>query len=98
MLDDLNRNNAWPPLKPVKDDEGDTKTLFKLLWHMRNAISHGLVEFSGVGPQGDSRDVKDILIEFNDRNSSESPVDWEFRIKGKDLESFCRRIMQIVWD
>lgn len=96
-LSDL-EDDQWPPLIPVIDTEADTKTLFDILRHMRNALCHGLVTFYGHGPDGpDSRDVKSIWIEFADRDNFDSPIDWVFRIEGKDLKKFCRMMEYVVF-
>jgi hypothetical protein len=96
-LSDLD-DNQWPPLIPVIDTEDDTKTLFDVLRHMRNALCHGLVTFFGHGPDGpDSRDVNSVCIEFSDRDKPNLPIDWVFRIEGRDLKKFCRMIEYVVF-
>jgi hypothetical protein len=96
-LDELNKK--WPLLRPVQDDEGDTTTLYRLLKHMRNALSHGLVTFYGEGADGaDTRYVTEILVVFQDRNGDQSPINWELRLTGHAIEQLIDCITHIVFD
>jgi hypothetical protein len=90
-------NRGWPLPKIVKDDKHDTTTLFKLLWHMRNAVCHGLIKFYGGGPDGDdSRDIRQIAIEFSDRDAPNSPIDWIATIEGENLKKFLQCIVRLI--
>jgi hypothetical protein len=97
-LEDL-RENKWPRLTPVRDDEDDTHSLFDVLRHMRNAVCHGGIRFLGDGKDGaDSRYPADVTIEFSDRNHKGQPVDWELRLTGEDLRKLLVLIEDIVFD
>jgi HEPN pEK499 p136 len=97
-LIDLNEQK-WPSLRPIKDDENDTATLYDVLWHMRNSISHGLFTFSGDGAGGsNSRDINEIVVEFQDRNAPTAPIDWELRLEGPEVRKLCKLIEEIVFD
>jgi hypothetical protein len=86
-LSDLERQ-GWPAWAIVKDRNGETTTLGKLTYHLRNAASHRRLKFSSDGP-----DPEDVDIEFEDALPGK-PVDWQARIRASDLKAFCDRFSQ----
>ena len=84
---------GWPrPEQKI----GKTNTLRELLWHMRNAVSHGLVVFHGHGPDGsNSRELSEISIEFSDRPNETSPFNWQIVIEGLHLRAFVFRMIEV---
>jgi hypothetical protein len=65
---------GWPSWTILKDRNGETTTLGKLTYHLRNAASHRRLRFSSDGP-----DLAQVDIEFENALPGK-PVDWRARI------------------
>lgn len=87
LLVDL-KGQGWPSWTILKDRNGETTTLGKLTYHLRNAASHCRLRFSSDGP-----DAEDVEIEFEDA-LPDKPVDWHAKIRASDLKEFCDRFSQ----
>ena len=79
---------GWPAWKIVKDRNGETTTLGRLIYHLRNAASHRRLKFSSDEPNSEKVD-----IEFEDALPGK-PVDWQATIRASDLRAFCNRFSQ----
>jgi hypothetical protein len=79
---------GWPSWTILKDRNGETITLGKLTYHLRNTASYRRLKFSSDGP-----DPKDVEIEFEDALQGKS-VDWHARIRASDLKDCCDRFSQ----
>jgi hypothetical protein len=86
---------GWPQWDLQVDDSEPakkTRTLGRLLWHLRNAASHGRLRFSS-----DSTDLQDVRLIVEDRPSQPSAtVNWRAEISAAQLEGFCRRLAQLI--
>jgi hypothetical protein len=76
---------GWLHWDIPEDRNGETTTLGKLTYHLRNAASHRRLRFSSDGP-----DPEQVEIEFEDALPGK-PVDWRARIRASDLKDFCDR-------
>jgi hypothetical protein len=86
---------AWLPTQEI----GRTDKLGELLWHMRNAVCHSLVEFSGASTEGpDSRYVDEISIVFSDRPNSSTDINWQVRLEGSQLKPFLYNLLDMLHD
>lgn len=74
---------GWPHWNILQDRNGETTTLGKLTYHLRNAAAHRRVGFSS-----DEPDMKDVEIIFADA-LPKKPVDWRASIRASDLKDFC---------
>lgn len=83
LLKDL-ESEGWTGWKILLDEKNDTKTLGKLIWHLRNAVSHRRIRFSS-----DDRDMHQVEIEFEDAPRQEAPINWRATINAADLKVFC---------
>jgi hypothetical protein len=83
---DLQRD-GWPPWEILLDEIGDTSTLGKLTWHLRNAASHRRIGFSSDDP-----DLSSVTITFEDAPASRAPANWRASISGEGLKGFCDRL------
>jgi HEPN pEK499 p136 len=99
-LDYINSKPKWPNLTPSLDARPGkpTKTLYDVLYHMRNAVCHGLVTFLGEGPDGpNSRDLSQISVRFEDKLPGKNKsIDWSLTLTGPDLRKFCDLIVEVV--
>ena len=77
---------GWPRWNILLDERGDTTTLRKLIWHLRNAASHRRLEFSS-----DHREMDKVEIEFKDAPTAKAPINWHAKINAADLKEFCDR-------
>ena len=75
---------GWPRWSILLDEKGDTTTLSKLIWHLRNAASHRRLKFSS-----DHREMDKVEIEFEDAPTAKSPINWRAKINAADLKEFC---------
>jgi len=82
-LIDLEKN-GWPRWDILLDEKGDTKTLGKLIKHLRNAASHRRIRFSS-----DCREMSKVEIEFEDAPKKHAPINWHAKINAEDLRLFC---------
>jgi len=88
-LEDL-QNDGWPRWDIVRDRNGETTSLGKLTYHLRNAAAHRRIRFSG-----DDRDMHRVTIKFEDAKPNQ-PVDWQPRIQASDLKDFCDRFSNML--
>jgi CspA family cold shock protein len=84
LLEDL-ENEGWPRWEIVRDRNGETTSLGKLTYHLRNAAAHRRIRFSSDDPY-----LRHVIIEFEDAKPNQ-PVDWLARIPASDLKDFCDR-------
>jgi hypothetical protein len=91
LLSDLEKE-GWPSWTILRDRNNETVTLGKLIYHLRNAVSHRRLRFSSDGP-----DPREVEIEFEDA-LPRKPVDWHVRIPASDLKNFCDRFCQSLED
>lgn len=82
--------DGWPTWSIL---EGSTETLGDLVHHLRNAVAHRRVRFSS-----DSRDPRDVEVEFTDARTKTARPHWRARISADDLLAFCRRFVALVDD
>ncbi len=75
---------GWPRWDIQLDERGDTETLGKLIWHLRNAASHRRLRFSS-----DHREMQQVDIEFEDAPNANAPPNWRAKINATDLKAFC---------
>lgn len=87
-------SEGWPRWEILLDEKGDTKTLGKLTWHLRNAASHRRLKFSS-----DDRDMHLVEVEFEDSANAKSP-NWRAKINAANLKMFCdcftKRLEELV--
>jgi len=78
------KGQAWPDWEKWDFRLGQSDDVSKLLWHLRNALSHRRIHFSS-----DSRKLEDVDIQFWDKpQSPNAPVNWHVSINGADLYPF----------
>jgi hypothetical protein len=85
-LEELERD-GWPQWRILLDERGDTSTLGKLTWHLRNAASHRRIAFSSDDPS-----LQCVTITFEDARNYNSPTNWRASISGTGLREFCDRL------
>lgn len=91
LLEDLAKR-GWPPWSITLDDgKKSTETLGTLIWHLRNAISHGYLTF-----RSDDEHLENVAITVEDRPNKETPVNWRAEISGTDLREFCMRFADLI--
>jgi hypothetical protein len=86
-------SEGWPRWNILLDEKGDTTTLGKLTWHLRNAASHRRLKFSSDDPN-----MHMVEIEFEDAPNTKSPVNWRATINAADLKVFCDRFTKRLED
>jgi hypothetical protein len=85
---------GWPRWTILQDRDGETTTLGKLTYHLRNAASHRRLRFSSDGP-----DPKEVEIQFEDAYPGKAvDVDWVAKIRASDLKDFCERFSKSIED
>lgn len=72
---------GWPQWEIL---QGTCETLYDLVRHLRNATSHGHLDFSS-----NSRVMEEVDIKVTDR-------DWQARICVKELRDFCFRFIDLL--
>ncbi len=77
---------GWPHWDILLDEKGDTTTLGKLTWHLRNAASHRRLRFSSDDP-----DMSKVEIQFEDAPLPHAPPNWRAKINAAELKEFCDR-------
>ena len=86
---------GWPEWNitcdcPTKGQK-KTKTLKQLVRHIRNAASHGRIEFDS-----ESRNLEEVTFLMEDAPSKEAPVNWRAEIRGDHLYTFCIRFTRAL--
>lgn len=93
----LNHFESYPWCKGwnIITDTYKTKvvTVFHLVRHVRNAVSHRGVLFSS-----DSRDMTEVQIRFEDRNPHNPEQIWQAEIEAVDLWNFCEGLLHYIVD
>lgn len=80
----------WPQWRfdlQVSDSLGD------LVYHLRNAVAHGRIEFSS-----DSRRASDVRIIVEDARPGGGPVYWRASLAATDLKLFCTSYVKLLED
>lgn len=77
---------GWPRWEILLDEKEDTKTLHKLIRHLRNAASHRRLRFLSDDPE-----MHKVVIEFEDAPNDNAPPNWRAKINAADLKVFCDR-------
>jgi hypothetical protein len=92
-LDDL-RGKGWP-VWHITLDSGKQReeTLGVLVWHLRNAISHGALMFTS-----DDQYLENVAIRAEDKPSKRAPPNWRAEISGTNLREFCVRFAKLIDD
>lgn len=70
---------------------GTCRTLYDLVWHLRNAISHGHLDFSS-----ESRVMDDVDLVVEDYEYLAKDPNWRARISVKELRNFCLRFINLL--
>ncbi|MGA7236108.1 MAG: HEPN family nuclease [Bryobacteraceae bacterium] len=90
-LDDLIAQ-GWPKWQITLDSGREpTKTLGRLVWHLRNAISHRGLKFTS-----DDEYLENVAIQVEDRPGKGAEPNWRAEISGNDLRDFCFRFADLV--
>lgn len=76
-------DEGWPRWTIILSVPNEPKTLGKLMWHLRNAASHGRYSFSS-----DSRDPSEVTITVHDKPKGK-PINWRAAIRADELYRFC---------
>ena len=87
------RESDWPEWTILKDERGTankdkwtpTKTLGRLIVHLRNAAAHGKFMFAD---NPESRKLSEIRLIVEDA-LPEKPINWRAEIGGEELYQFC---------
>jgi hypothetical protein len=88
-------DSEWLPTQEF----GNTEKLGDLLRHMRNAVCHGLVAFSGASTQGpDCRFVDEISVVFSDRSDRKADINWQVRLEGRQIKRFLYNLLEMLHD
>ena len=82
---------GWPRWNILLDEKGDTNTLGKLNWHLRNAVSHRRLRFSS-----DHREMDKVEVGFEDAPKANAPPNWRAKINAADLNLFCDLLIKLM--
>jgi hypothetical protein len=88
-LDEL-KKDGWPWIEITM---GECKTLYELVYHLRNAVAHGHLEFSS-----ESRNPDAVTITVEDYKPKALSPYWGAQIKAQALREFCLRFMDLLED
>lgn len=90
-------DQGWPAWDIQLDDpqpkKRKTETLGDLVWHLRNAASHGRFHFLG---GADSRYLREVELQVEDAPGEEADVNWRAQIPAEGLYEFCRRLSRHI--
>ena len=90
-LEDL-AAKGWPEWQITLDSgKRHTTTLGLLVWHLRNAISHGALMFTS-----DDQYLENVAIRVQDRPSKGDNPNWRAEISGTSLREFCIRFAGLI--
>lgn len=84
---------GWPRWEILLDEKRDTKTLYNLIRHLRNAASHRRLRFLSDDPE-----MHKVEIEFEDAPNDNAPPNWRAKINAADLKVFCDRFTERLED
>jgi hypothetical protein len=87
-LKDL-ENAGWPNWKTELDPTCDN--LDRLVFHLRNAVSHRRVIFTS-----DSRELNQVDLVLSDRKNPKGPDDWQATINAVELRDFVILFAQFL--
>lgn len=84
LLADL-QAKGWPQWQITLDGgKRRTDTLGQLIWHLRNAISHGALMFTS-----DDESLENVALRVEDKPSKTADANWRAEISGIHLREFC---------
>jgi hypothetical protein len=86
-LDEL-VNDGWPAWT---FHVGESESLDKHLFHLRNALSHRRVRFSS-----DDRTLVGVEVTFWDRPKPKNPDNWSAAIESAGLLEFVKRLSTLI--
>jgi hypothetical protein len=90
-LEALGQDEEWPRWN-ITLGADQCVTLKDLARRLRNAVAHGRIDFSS-----DSRNPKEVFIEFEDADPGENQLPhWRADIGALDLLSFCVKFTQLI--
>ena len=98
LIPDLPTAAMWADgWHPIRERKGESRTLRELVGHLRNAVSHGGVEFV---PNEDREIAELTLWNFPSGRWDQSPEKrtWEAVVAVSDLERLARRIASTYAD
>ena len=91
------RKRGWPKwnitLDCPRQEKDKTRTLKQLVYHVRNAASHGRITFDS-----ESRDLRDVTFVIEDAPSKKAPVNWRAEVRGDYLYRFCTLFTKALED
>ena len=82
---------GWPRWRITLDEKANTRTLGKLIKHLRNAASHRRITFSSDHPE-----MAMVDITFEDAPDRRKPINWRATINAADLKDFCDRFTTML--
>lgn len=82
---------GWPRWK-ITLDEGEQKTLTlgRLMYHLRNATSHGRLRFNS-----DSPEPREVMVFAEDVKPRQEQPYWCAEIQADQLREFCIRVLSL---
>jgi hypothetical protein len=81
---------GWPTWQ-ISLGKAETKTLHDLVRHLRNAASHGRLDFTSNSP-----DPAQVEIIAEDKRPASSQVTWRAQIRADQLRDFCYRFLEFI--
>jgi hypothetical protein len=92
-LDSL-AGEGWPVWQiRLQDPSRPTLTLGDLIWHLRNAVAHGLITFTSDSPKMD-----EVMFIVKDRKKRSSQPYWCAEIWAPELRTFCEHYLLYIED
>jgi len=86
--------DGWPTWNITKDEAKlPTVTLYDIVYHLRNALAHGRLQFSSDSPRLD-----DVTIVAEDKLPGHSEINWAAEISAQNLRLFCYRFIDFIED
>jgi len=83
---------GWPQWQITLDaGKRRTDTLGELIWHLRNAISHGALMFTS-----DDEYLENVAICVEDKPSKTADVNWRAEVSGTHLREFCLKFTDLI--
>ena len=95
-LGDLQKK-GWPAIRQYPSPK-QADNLEQLLHYMRNAVCHRGVAFLSDTATPDSREVRDITLEFINRGNKNPQINWRMEIDAVDLRALCVRVFYEIAD
>ncbi len=93
MTLDSMASKGWPTWKIILDDtKKPTSTLADIIYHLRNAVSHGRLIFTSDSPK-----IEDVAIIVEDKKRPEDAEPyWRAQISAHDLRTFCLHFLDFI--